>query len=268
MPLWTPPSAPQTFESSFAVGARDGTSVTASGTANTKGAYTELIASTVGDSYGVWVYLRGLQTSATNTSCLVDISLGAAASEVVLIPNVNAGAADIANRGMQFYFFPVFIPAGSRVAARCQAAVVSDVVTVGVTLEKQNPYPDVYSRVTDYGTVSASSRGTLVTAGAGAYGSFTSVGSTTARDHLAWTIGVDQGGDTTLAATGLLAEIGIGGVTVAGPFRWDQGATEQVQGVFPPIAVYAPVPSGTQMQVRVAASATSDIPGVILYAMD
>lgn len=242
--------------------------MTASATPHTKGAWSELIASTAEDSYGVWVFLQGLAISATDTSCLVDIGLGAAASEVVVIPNIDAGTADFANRGAKYFFFPIFIPSGQRIAARAQAAMVSDLVTVAITLEKRNAYPDVYARVTDYGAVTASSRGTLVTAGLNAFGAWTNVGALTSQDHTLWTIGTDGGGDTTLSGTALVAEIGVGTTTIAGPFRWEQQATEIVQSVFPPTPIHAPVPSGTQMVARVAGSATSDIPGVILYALD
>jgi hypothetical protein len=70
-----------------------GTSVAAPGSTHTKNTtYTELIASTSYAAYGITVLLSNVGTTAsTNARALVDIAIGAASSEVVIIPNLICG---------------------------------------------------------------------------------------------------------------------------------------------------------------------------------
>lgn len=92
-------------------------------TANTKGAYAQLTASS-GFVYRYVVVIIGNQAQSTRTAItwLVDIATGAAASEQVIISNI-ACRCPLANVNLYSCFvIPVEIPAGSRIAARCQAS--------------------------------------------------------------------------------------------------------------------------------------------------
>lgn len=82
---------------------------------NTKGAWTQLVASTAVDIHT----LRVRQTAfALVFEGLYDIGVGGAGSEQVIVPNVPFGA----SFGTA-HVFPVFIPRGSRIAVRDQHAV-------------------------------------------------------------------------------------------------------------------------------------------------
>lgn len=105
-----------------------GTVITASATPNTKGSYTQLIASTPRDYCGIFIG-PDMNTAQTVAQLLLDIAIGAGGSEVVIVPNWSQPPfSDKMARG----FVPVSIPAGTRIAARCQSPTAS--ATIGLSL--------------------------------------------------------------------------------------------------------------------------------------
>jgi hypothetical protein len=110
-----------------------------SGAANTKGAYTEIVASTARDYVGLFLSM-GPKDGATSLASLltyVDIAIGAAGSEIILVPNIwLARVSQIgiySGAGPQFY--PVSVPAGTRLSLRFSAlaaAVVAGFQLYGV----------------------------------------------------------------------------------------------------------------------------------------
>jgi hypothetical protein len=98
--------------------------VTCDVNAHTKGAWTEIIASTTSN-----VDVLRLRTlvgvNALDTSALLDIGIGAAGSETAMVENLAVGGAGF---GWGFSL-PVAVPQGTRIAARAQS-----VITEGRTL--------------------------------------------------------------------------------------------------------------------------------------
>lgn len=89
------------------------------GAANTKGAYTQVVASTPFASSRV--YLTPEYHSAAWRFVLVDVATGAAGAETVLVPNlvfVSNANNDVVRP--ELVRFPVAIPAGTRVTVRAQ----------------------------------------------------------------------------------------------------------------------------------------------------
>jgi hypothetical protein len=271
MPLVLPPTFGQVQISHFTAAARDPITVTAGGTAHTKGAWTQLIASTPYDAYGIWVGIDGIHVSAGATNYLVDIGVGPAGSEQVIIPNLDVWGADATAAGLNplIFWFPVYIPAGSRIAARSQSVTASKTCRVMVTLDGV-PWYGLWGLgpVVDYGTNLAASNGTSVTPGNGAFGAYVQVG-TTSRDHTFWTVRMDGLADTTLSAETVLVEVGVGpsgAQQSLGVIRFRHTTTEQIAGgPFPLFLASLPVPSGTQVWVRMAAGST-EARGAIVYA--
>ena len=123
-----------------ATGDSGGTQVDPGGTANTKAAWAQL----TGSSNAVrWLIVAvGLQanTAPASAKWVIDIGVGAATSEVVLIPDligyvaVNAGV----NITPAVWSFPVSIPSGTRIAARAACDIndatdrLIDVIVYGV----------------------------------------------------------------------------------------------------------------------------------------
>lgn len=262
MPLWTPPTFPQSSYEAFAT-------VTASAVAHTKGTWAEL-ESSAPESFGFWIRISGTATAATNTAMLLDIGLGAALSEAVLVPDINAGAsAGLLGRA---FFIPMYVPAGVRMAARCQAVIGSDTVSVHVTWMLNPPFPGhVFSKCTAYGVTAASSRGTSATPGDGAWGAWSQLAATTSRDHLAWYALVGQQGDTTLNGLPGYVKLGGGPATekdLAAYWLFFDETNESMSASFPSLPIYAPLPSGTRLTAALLYYGGTEARDVIAYAFD
>jgi hypothetical protein len=103
-----------------------GVTVTASGTTHTKGSWTEVGRASMD---GTMLYVDITTQTATAQDYLVDIGIGPAGSEQVLVPNLLISRTST-SAGAAHYSFPIAVPAGSRISARCQSGVASAALTV------------------------------------------------------------------------------------------------------------------------------------------
>jgi len=123
----------------FTSASTSGTTLTPSATINTMGSYSQLVASTAKDYYGLygtWAF------PGTRQNYLVDIAIGAGGSELVLLPQRQIYIGDTVNGIgtatdlVLLPFTPIKIPAGTRIAARCQSSISSgntvDIMLYGV----------------------------------------------------------------------------------------------------------------------------------------
>lgn len=105
-----------------------GTAVDPGATVNTKGAYSQVVASTVADIAGIFVAFDQQNTGSGSSNAiyyLVDIAVGLSGSEVVIIPNVLLSAyvgTSATQLDGHLPYVAVQIPAGSRIAVRCQSS--------------------------------------------------------------------------------------------------------------------------------------------------
>lgn len=200
-----------------------GATITASATPHAKGAWTQLIADSGARSLGIMIWLDNTATSNANTSILLDIGIGGSGSETVLIPDLAAGFClnPSVSNAAHVYYFPIYIPPNSRISARCQAVTVSDTVTCRINLFQRPTAPSFLgSRVTAYGVVSASSRGTSVTGSgtANAYGTAGTLDAATANPIKFMQIGMQGNSRTALVDARVIADIRLGASTsIAGP---------------------------------------------------
>jgi len=100
-----------------------GTGVDPGGSANTKGAWSELTAATSFDIGALLVVVGTRANSAVDASHeqLLDIGVGAASSEVVVLPDMALRASAVTDLYQpEFGFYFVDIDAGSRIAARSE----------------------------------------------------------------------------------------------------------------------------------------------------
>lgn len=102
-----------------------GTQIDPGGTANTKGSWTQITASTAEDYAALMMIVGSNAATVHNTAnFLVDIGVGGSGSEVVLVPNLYTHS----NNTNDFYQprcfgpFPCDIPAGSRLSIRAQSS--------------------------------------------------------------------------------------------------------------------------------------------------
>lgn len=107
-----------------ATGDSGGVSVDPGASANTKGAYSEITAATTGVIKWLLVCVGNQNNGAeTAAGTLLDIATGAAAAEVVLIPDIHIAAGTVADVKVPHYFsVPCDIPSGTRIAARAQSS--------------------------------------------------------------------------------------------------------------------------------------------------
>jgi len=112
----------------FVAGTCHGTSVT-TGAANTKGSYSQLVASAARDYLGFCVAIDGLD-AALGVHGILDIAIGAAGSEQIIVPDWIFTLTTQGSPVSKFYAIP--IPAGARVAARAQD--ITGAQSFGVTV--------------------------------------------------------------------------------------------------------------------------------------
>ena len=267
--LWPRPGFPMEAVSMPRVqsGAYDRTIVTADSTVHTKGAYAEIIAETAADTF--WLNMVWVATRAANldSSMLLDLAIGAAASEKIIIPDLGVGFADLigAGNGLGHLSIPFYIPAGSRISARCQAAITVDQVQVAIDLLGGPSFEGgmLYTAADAYGASLSTSHGVVPQSGtSGAKGSWVEiVDETTDRiDALAVCV---QGEDGSMSGRQWSTDIGVGGagseVVVLPEFVTLVSSTEhmysgQGNAVFP---LGVSIPEGSRLAVRTSSSSNN-----------
>jgi hypothetical protein len=120
-------------------------------------------------------------SAASNRHHFVDIGVGAGGAEAVIIPDLAGCQTGLYDRtGIVWYWFPFFIPAGTRIAARSQGNAASSIVRVVMTAYQRPLSPvmiETVSRVERIGLTGIV--GTTVTPGTTSEGTWTSIGTTT-----------------------------------------------------------------------------------------
>lgn len=160
-----------------------GTSITTSASANTKGAYTQVLSALAQDAYGILIRLSDMFSSSTDLQGLVDIGvdLAGGTSYTVWIPDLIANNAPGTISAGFTYYFPIKIPAGATVGARAQSNFGSQTVRVAVSVDHTPTAPESWllgSVVERIGTITTS-RGVAFTPGNAADGTWVSLGTTT-----------------------------------------------------------------------------------------
>lgn len=142
-----------------------GTSLTSSASTNTKGSYAQFTASLGFTANAIEVNVIAGQ--ANPRAFLLDIATGAAASEVVVVPNLmvdntlnTAGSHTAASA----FFIPLAIASGTRVAARVQCSTGSQSIEVSLTFAAAGGVAGV-SSVSNYGANTGTSGGVQIDPG-------------------------------------------------------------------------------------------------------
>ena len=185
---------------------------------NAKGSYAAVLTSgdMARDAFGLLININSNAVSAAGRDAIVDIGIDPAggSSYTVKIPDLLGSCASPYNVGQGgcWYYFPLWIRAGSSVGAR---ASVNN-ATVGTLRVTATAYGSPRNRkairvgtyVEAVGITAASSRGTTVTSGTTAEGAWTSLG-TIARDSWWWQLGMGVN-DTTMSALAYHADLAVG----------------------------------------------------------
>lgn len=263
----------ETFESNMAgsPGATLGTQVTASGSTNTKGSYAQLIAATAADCYFITVLIADCATSASAVRALVDIAIGGAGSEKVILPNLLAGMAGVSSgqaRPKRFDF-PVFVKAGSRISARIQSSVASKTASVAVILYEAPQSPAwAGGQVVAYGVSTGTSGGTDVVAGtSGAEGSYTTIG-TTSQSHRALVAACAGTNDATIVSANMYADLAVGATPTPVVEGLYVGAVNSEEVCNPvPSLVPTSVPASEALKVRLSSEGVAQTLDFAIYGI-
>jgi hypothetical protein len=246
-----------------------------SGAINTKSAsWVQLTAATAHDADGIWI----VSNNTTGVDVLFDIAVGGAGSEVIICANLGTSSGTgnaIRNGG---YYFPITIPAGTRLSAKSQTTAATQSIRIAVTLFQGGfQVAPGLSRVTTYGAVTADSGGTSVDAGAtantkGAYSVLTAASTNPIR-ALVFYIG-NQANNARTAAN-FLMDIAVGGAgveqVVLSNIPLQGTSTEDV--VSPQVSATLPImiPAGTRITARAQCSINTAVHrafDLILYGVD
>lgn len=242
-----------------------GTSVSTGAGSSTKGTAVQIFASTNFDAYWVTVYASNYAEPSTICEGAMDILIGAATEEVI-IPNLlmgHCGGMSSQGNGPKRWDFPLYIPAGSRIAAQAAGQRLSTPVFVGIELRGGYGYPPwrVGGKVVTYGMGTVPS-GTSITPGAtGAEGSWTQVTASTTEDHFAVACSFQAATDTSLGNNIHVVDIGTGSATeeqIAESLWFGTDVTESFGGPYNSCPIFKEIPSGTRLAMRVSNDGAND----------
>jgi hypothetical protein len=257
-------------------GSSEGTVLT-SGSANAKGSYSQLVASTsLATMFAQinWKVSADMGTLSGKVQA-IDLAVGASGHEQVVLSNlvIHDGAAT-PSQGMTVGI-PLSIPAGSRVAARSQSSSASDLCAINVILFGGSLEFPTFEQIDTYGFNTGTTLGTSVDPGgtANTKGSYTQITSSTNRDHFGLIIGVDDL-NTSPGVADILLDIAVGAsgsekILISNYLLTSSGVTDcfspQNSGVIP-----VQVPSGTRLSARAASTNTTSGTrkmGITLYGL-
>ena len=241
----------------------------ANSTTHTKGSWTEIEASTVAEGNCLVIGPDGVAVDGANTSMLLDIGFGAAASEVVVIPDIEVGA--VTTAGGTSLIFPIRVPKGTRIAARTQAAITSDGIGLSIAVGRLTNFT-APARVLTFGTNAANSKGTSLTApgSLNTKGAWTEITAAVSEPLHAIVYSASLDGQSTTGTCVYAIDIGVGSAgneqVVASGLPGRTGGTEAFSLFYnnsgfglPSMPVACDIPKGARLVARYQRSAAFSI---------
>jgi len=231
-----------------------------------KGSYVQLAsgANLAQDCYGIRLWVNAGSTSATIRDLLLDIGLdqagGTSYAQTGGINDIFAPQSSAAINAGRWFYFPLFIKAGTSVGVRGQANSTAT-VRVAAWFFGQPTHPENIAVGQYSETIGVSGNGgTPITCGdSAAWGSWTSIGTTT-RPCWYWQLGFGNNVGTT-AAQVYFAELGYGDgtnmVTII-PCMPMSNYSNIEQSSNPLLMGYWKVPAGGTLYVRGSATGTAE----------
>jgi hypothetical protein len=228
-------------------------------TANTKGSWYQLVASTLFPTSYLMICVRFANS---DYNYLMDIGVGGAGSEVVIIPNIHFSRSSNTAWNTSFTIIPVNIPAGTRIATRAQSSTANkNYQFLGGYGGGGFATPSNFSFVDSYGATTASSRGTSIDPGGSAwsYGSWVQMTASTTRAAKGFFLSFGGQGNTNRVDGHWIVRLGMGGAGSEIVMCTMAACSQSLYNadIQPNITAFVPlnIPSG----VRLSLSATSGI---------
>lgn len=249
-----------------------GVSIT-SGAQNTKGGYSELIASTAIETTWVMIEIHGANTTRWN----VDISVGAALSEEILIPDLCVMIRERDKGGMSSYQMPLSIPKGSRISARCASAASTASRIVYVALHLFAGGWDAHSstprKYTAYNILASDSYCSAVDPGAVAdtKGNWLEVSSSTIDRILGFCLFVNNRNNTAATDGNARVDVGVGSSgneeILLEDMPYDQASAPDCYNPTPMMFIPLAIPAGSRIALRCQSQVTDATDRLIYVAM-
>jgi len=226
--------------------------VTADTAAHTKGAWSELIASTSANASVLFLLVQDISSTGANTATLVDLATGASGSESAIASDIAVGGA-ITTAGPTGICtaIPLKIASGTRLSARIQSVITGGkTATVQAILYNAGDYATAPTSVDVIGGNTANSRGAAFS---GASGTWVQAIASTTQAYRAVAI-VPSMHDSTISTSETQLDLGVGasgsevvfGTTIVG-----YNANENVQSVPPLLSLFGRnIPAGSRLAVR------------------
>lgn len=246
---------------------RKAITATASATPHTAGSWVEIDASASADASGLYIsMLTTVNTSGADSSTLMDIGVGAAASETVWA--TLAIGYQSAARPM---FVPGLISAGTRISMRVRSVTVSRSVSAYVSYI--TPKATTFGAPVTYGANTSTSRGTALTApgSTNTKGAWTAIGGTTSVATSALIVCPQGNGVTSMNSSGVLVDIGVdpaGGTSytsVVSDIYMLAGTTEYYNAISP-TTYGVDIASGSTIAARYARANANNAVDLLIVA--
>lgn len=249
---------PGPTESGGAVAASTNGATISGGGNNVESAWVEVESTTPRDYAGIILMVSG-GASYTRRNLLVDIGIGGAGSEVVVVPNLYFKTGDAATSPMvSQVFVPISIPAGSRLAVRQQNTGNGTVNVAVIGVSKGFQQANGFQVAEAIGTSDADSGGTSTDPGAvantkGAWVQLTA----SAPECSCLLVGLGKTTPGSLTSCRHLVDIAIGAggseqIIVADIFTLTHGDIQNY-----PILIPVKIPAGQRVAARSACSSAS-----------
>lgn len=255
-----------------------GTTITPGTTAGTYGSWAQVAtaANMAKDTYGVFICFNAANTSAAvrNILCEMGVDNAGGTSYQSVIPYLIAGnaVAYTAFGGGIYYYFPLYIKAGSTVAFRAMSNSATT-FRVSVYFYGEPRRPDgvrVGSYVDAFGFDATNRVGTTITAGTTSEGAWTQLGSATTKNYWWWQCGFNIN-NATMNSGIFHTDISAGNATnkklLFENQYWAASATEAIGNIPAFQNAYNNVASGANIYGRAQASATTTGTNMIAYGL-
>lgn len=244
--------------------ATQGTIVTPSTVSLANAGWAQLYTATSTDTYGLLIAINSNSINNATRRTVVDIGIdpAGATTYTVIIPNLIAGGApSYLTEGMaQWYYFPIYIPRGSTIAARAYGTVATQFRVMAWAMQNPSNAASIRrgSFVEAIGVGSPVYDGTILTPGTTAKSNWQLLGTTTQRLWW-WQLGLEgTAADTSYAANSTIhLDLGVGDGSAAGtdmilqdfPIRVGSAA-ETYSSMSITVGCEWSVPAGSSIYVR------------------
>jgi len=262
-----------------------GISVAPSATANTTGAWVELISATSYDTSWLLISVQDPGTATALNSVCINVSTGSTGNEPasILINNLiclRDSLSSVAGQGAT-YLIPTQVKAGTRLSANAQSSGAAAAALFVSILPIAGAFGCISggSAIDTYGFSPSTTRGVVVDPGASGStkGAYIEVVSSTSYDLAGFILGFDAGGTSGSSALAWTLDVAVGSlgneIVIFPDLQiYGRGTSGTYKAIYPAATSFIPVqiPAGSRIAIRAQCNSGTAAPrvfGVTLYGV-